>query len=84
MRCRRVSLLMAFALLAAAGGAEADETELFRQKFEQAHRRYAAISDEAWRTVPWKIELLAAQREAAQRQMPIFIWAMDGNPLGCT
>lgn len=84
MRRCRVYLPISLALLVAASGAAADDTEIFRQKFEQAHQRYAAIPNEAWRTIPWKIELLAAQREAAQRQMPIFIWAMDGNPLGCT
>ena len=40
--------------------------------------------EEPWRTIPWKIALLDAQREAAQSNRPIFIWAMDGHPLGCT
>jgi hypothetical protein len=41
-------------------------------------------ADEPWRTIPWKIALLDAQRAAAQEGKPIFIWAMDGHPLGCT
>ena len=40
--------------------------------------------DDAWRTIPWRISLLDAQRAAAQEGKPIFIWAMDGHPLGCT
>ena len=40
--------------------------------------------DEPWRTIPWKIALLDAQRNAAKENKPIFIWAMDGHPLGCT
>jgi hypothetical protein len=28
--------------------------------------------------------LLEAQRIAAEAKKPIFIWAMDGHPLGCT
>lgn len=40
--------------------------------------------DELWRTVPWKIALLDAQQQAAREKKPIFIWAMDGHPLGCT
>ena len=40
--------------------------------------------DVAWRTIPWKIRLLDAQRDAAREGKPIFIWAMDGHPLGCT
>ncbi len=40
--------------------------------------------DEPWRTIPWNIDLLAAQKTAADEHKPIFIWAMDGHPLGCT
>jgi hypothetical protein len=40
--------------------------------------------EEAWRTIPWKTGLLDAQRQAAAEGRPIFIWAMDGHPLGCT
>ncbi len=37
-----------------------------------------------WRTIPWKIDLLDAQQRASRERKPIFIWAMDGHPLGCT
>ena len=37
-----------------------------------------------WRSVPWQIDLLAAQRAAAAQQKPLFVWAMDGHPLACT
>jgi len=40
--------------------------------------------DEAYLTIPWNTALLDAQRQAVQEQKPIFIWAMDGHPLGCT
>ncbi len=40
--------------------------------------------DEPWRTIPWRISLLDAQRAAAKEKKPLFIWAMDGHPLGCT
>jgi len=60
------------------------DTPTDAQKFEKIHSAYAAIPQEAWRRIPWQSELLAAQRDAARRKMPIFIWAMDGNPLGCT
>ncbi|MEZ6117445.1 MAG: hypothetical protein R3C28_12835 [Pirellulaceae bacterium] len=39
--------------------------------------------DELWRSIPWQIDLLEAQRMAATAQKPIFIWAMDGHPLSC-
>jgi hypothetical protein len=40
--------------------------------------------DDPWRTIPWKTSLLDAQNAAAEQSKPLFIWAMDGHPLGCT
>ncbi|MFM1873614.1 MAG: hypothetical protein RL398_3036, partial [Planctomycetota bacterium] len=46
--------------------------------------REVAPSPEApWRTVAWRTDLLAAQREAAASDKPLFVWAMDGHPLTC-
>jgi hypothetical protein len=39
---------------------------------------------ETWRTIPWKVSLIEAQAIAVRDRKPIFIWAMDGHPLGCT
>jgi hypothetical protein len=38
---------------------------------------------ELWRDIPWKLSLVEAQNLAAREKKPIFIWSMDGNPLGC-
>jgi len=51
------------------------------QAFEQACR---TSMNEPWRSVPWKVSLIEAQNLAARERKPIFIWAMDGHPLGCT
>lgn len=40
--------------------------------------------DAVWRTIPWKLSVLQARAAALQQDKPIFIWAMDGHPLGCT
>jgi hypothetical protein len=58
--------------------------ELTEAKFRELHAELQPAPDEPWRTIPWKIDLLEAQRAAAEEQKPIFIWAMDGHPLGCT
>lgn len=58
--------------------------ELTMQRFESLHKQLQASPDEAWRTVPWRISLLQAQRDAVASNKPIFMWAMDGHPLGCT
>jgi hypothetical protein len=38
---------------------------------------------ELWRDIPWKVSLVEAQNIAAREKKPLFIWSMDGNPLGC-
>tara|TARA_Y100000385_G_C13082348_1_gene634603 strand:- start:354 stop:608 length:255 start_codon:yes stop_codon:yes gene_type:complete len=40
--------------------------------------------DALWRTIPWKLSVLEARAVALKQDKPIFIWAMDGHPLGCT
>ena len=38
---------------------------------------------EKWREINWRFDLLKARDEAAKANKPIFIWAMNGDPLGC-
>ncbi len=52
--------------------------------FQKLHRELQPNPKATWRTIPWKTSVLAAQAEAARTGKPIFIWAMDGHPLGCT
>jgi hypothetical protein len=40
--------------------------------------------EEKWLTVPWRTSLLQARRDANDAGKPIFLWLMDGDPLGCT
>lgn len=40
--------------------------------------------DAKWRTIPWQTDLLKAQNMAVESGKPLFVWAMDGHPLGCT
>ncbi len=58
--------------------------ELTDTEFRRLHAELQPAADEPWRTIPWKISVLDAQRAAAKEKKPIFIWAMDGHPLGCT
>ena len=36
-----------------------------------------------WTDIGWETDLWAARRRAAAVNRPMFIWAMNGNPLGC-
>lgn len=37
-----------------------------------------------WQAIPWQTDLHAACCIAAEERKPVFLWAMNGNPLGCT
>jgi hypothetical protein len=36
-----------------------------------------------WATIPWQTDLWEARRLAHAAGKPLFLWAMNGNPLGC-
>ena len=57
---------------------------LTEEEFLKLHRELQANPSATWRTIPWKTSVLDAQAAAAREGKPIFIWAMDGHPLGCT
>jgi hypothetical protein len=37
-----------------------------------------------WLDIPWQTDLWDGRRLAMTEGKPIFLWAMNGNPLGCT
>lgn len=80
---RTVLLLLIGTLGQMHASALADD-ELTDETFRRLHHELLPSPDEPWRTIPWKIDLLDAQRAAAKEKKPIFVWAMDGHPLGCT
>lgn len=43
-----------------------------------------AKDEQAWLQIPWETDLAAARRKAVAQNKPIFLWEMDGHPLGCT
>ncbi len=43
-----------------------------------------APDEQAWLSIPWETDLTAARRKAVEQNRPIFLWEMDGHPLGCT
>ncbi len=40
-------------------------------------------TEEKWRAIPWIPELWTAVQTGEKDKRPIFVWAMNGNPLGC-
>ena len=72
------------------GFSRADTWDGFPQVDAIAREEYTQLREkldpgtEKWKSIPWTTSLVAAQRQAASERKLLFIWAMDGNPLGCT
>lgn len=81
---RKSFLLVVCLAVSATIHATSNGESLTQSRYEELRGLLQPEQDEPWRTIPWKITLLEAQRLAAQESKPIFIWAMDGHPLGCT
>ena len=58
--------------------------DLSPEAFRYLMKELQAPEKTGWRSIPWKTSLLEAQRIGARQRKPLFIWAMDGHPLGCT
>ncbi|MCM8540716.1 MAG: hypothetical protein NE328_10610 [Lentisphaeraceae bacterium] len=57
--------------------------ELTGKEFTKIKKELTPDSTEPWKTIPWKLSVLEAQKVASESKKPIFIWAMDGHPLAC-
>ena len=43
-----------------------------------------AKSELNWLKIDWGTDLWEARKQAAEQGKPIFLWEMDGHPMGCT
>jgi hypothetical protein len=73
--------MMCWTLLFALAG---EPAALTPEAFRDLHRELARGKAEKWQTIPWKVDLLEAREAAAGAGKPLFIWSMNGHPLGCT
>lgn len=73
-----------FGLIFVTAVISATAEELTHAEFLKIHAELQPDGSALWRSVPWKTSVLSAQQIAAAQKKPIFIWAMDGHPLGCT
>ena len=75
-------VLLALTSLAGAGSGD----KLSTKNAAELHKLMQPVASEViWRdSIPWRTDLWEARREAAAAGKPIFLWEMDGHPLGCT
>jgi hypothetical protein len=63
----------------------ADRPEPLRpEAFRQLHRDLVPDTSEPWQQIPWRLELLPAAAVARAEGKRLFLWSMNGHPLGCT
>lgn len=78
-------MFTSFALLVSLTLPVADSDEpLTKAEFTKIHQQIVPTKLERWQKIPWRIDFLAARTEAFKERKPIFLWAMNGHPLGCT
>jgi hypothetical protein len=59
--------------------------ELTAANWEKAHAVIRPQADEdKWMAIAWETDILEARKRATTEEKPIFLWEMDGHPLGCT
>lgn len=50
-------------------------------------QRIAAVlpteEEDRWLEIQWRTNIAAARAEAARENKPVFLWVMNGNPIGC-
>jgi hypothetical protein len=52
--------------------------------FDRVRERVLPGARERWEEIGWETDLLAARERAVRERRPLFLWAMNGHPLGCT
>ncbi len=40
--------------------------------------------EDKWLQIPWRTSLMKARADAQQAGKPLFLWIMNGSPVGCT
>lgn len=68
-------------LVLSLGSANAEWSERDARLIEQIK---PTPKETAWQKIGWRTDLWQARKEAAKSGKPIYLWEMDGHPLGCT
>lgn len=79
---RIFTLLVALAVPGLAVAADLDETELTDANYAKWRDYVLPVSWEmSYRKIAWRPSFWEAVIEAQEKDMPIFLWAMNGHPL---
>ncbi len=75
------STAMLFATPLAAQSTQALKSEAAFRKLHDS--LFPAANEEKWRQTPWVPSIATGRRMAQERKRLLFLWAMNGDPLGC-
>ena len=78
----RVAVWFLFMVLVAA--AAPDVAPVDDAEHARLMRSVPPSETEYWEDIPWETDLYAAAKKAQREGMLLFVWAMNGHPLGCT
>ena len=77
--------MMLVILMGAVAAAQNPAAPLTWKNYAETRDRVLPTAKEkGWQEIPWRSDLLSAAAEATKKDMPLLIWAMNGDPLGCT
>ena len=79
-----LAVLAALAAPFALGRADDGPAPLGAERFAELHAQLQPKEVEPWQTIPWVTDLTKARAMAIERGQPLFMWSMNGHPLGCT
>ncbi len=76
-----IAIVAGLVLLISVSTADA-QLKLNEDRFQELMA--SIVPPESTKLINWLPDLLIAQKVALEQKKPIFIWSMDGHPLGCT
>jgi len=82
---RLIGMIAVVAIAFLTCSAQTSAQQLRPEEFNTLQRLIKPTADELkWEQIPWMTDLWEARRKADTEGKPIFLWSMDGNPLGCS
>ena len=84
MQARGLPLLALVLLPCAGGSLQSQSKPLTEATARRLHAALCPTTKARWERIPWTVDLLAARARANREGKPLFMWSMNGHPLGCT
>lgn len=80
----RPSIAILTTIVALTATISAQQKPIPDSEFTRLHTELCPTKKAKWQKIPWMVDLLAARRRAIKVKKPLFMWSMNGHPLGCT